>query len=421
MLSGVLAGTAAGAAEPVGTGESALANTVLGGALGAAIPGVVGGVRHLLKPNAATAASAQKAASLGIPVGAADLSSNAAVRAARSITNDIPIAGMSGQALRDAQQAGLNKAVGGAFGSPSAKLMPDVVDAAKSRMGGEFDRLWKQNNLEVDSTVFRNLQDLRAAAADLPKAQAQRVISQIDDFWSRAQPGQNGAPVISGEVANNFQKWLRTQAKPNSALEHEFSTMRKEIIGAFNRSISPDDAAALTLNRSQYKAFKTVEPLLDKGVVGTAGRAEGDIPASLLSEAVRKNYSGLSSQTDRPALADIAQVASRFMVDRVPQTGGSARAMLQNAGLLGISGGGLGLAAGLGAPAGVAIGGAGALGLNSLLNSQALAKSLLGGGASRNLLGPSSPALASKEALLLGLQRSPLALASLFGSPALEQ
>ena len=61
---------------------------------------------------------------------------------------------------------------------------------------------------------------------------------------------------------------------------------------AFNRSVSPDDAAALALTQKKYKAFKTVEPLLAKGEAGVAGRRAGDVPAALLPSAVFNSYKG---------------------------------------------------------------------------------------------------------------------------------
>lgn len=406
ILSGFGAGAVAGAFEPTGTGDSRLANTVLGGALGGVLPAAVGGVRNLLKPDAATLAAAQKANQYGIPLGPADLSTNRMVRAAQSVTNDIPIAGMPGASLREQQQQAFNKAVGGQFGAAEAKLTPDVVDAAKKRMGAEFDRIWNNNSLTVDNQMFTAMQDLRTAAQSLPAGQRANVISKIDDLWSRAVPGANGAPTIPGQTANQFQQFLREQARPNSPLEYEFSTLRRAVIDGFNRSIGPADAAALTANRSQYKAFKTVEPLLDKGAVGTAGRGQGDIPASLLSEAVRRNYPGLSSQVNAPPLAELASLGSRFLADRTAQTGGSPRAALQNMGLL--------------SSLLTTVGGAGPA--NMLLNSKTLGQSVMNGGqASRRLLGPSSQLLAGKEAAALGLQRLPLGLLSMFGLPAPEQ
>lgn len=407
VVSGALAGGLTGFMQPVGPSESATANTALGTALGAAIPAAGKALLWAAKPSADMAATAAKAEKYGIPVGAADMSSNGMVKGARSFTNDLPIVGIPGQMLKAKQEDALTRAVGDTFGAPFARLTPEVMDAAKKRMGAEFDRLWGNNNLVVDGQMFAAMQNLRQAAQSLPAGQRANVISKIDDLWSRSAPGAGGAPTIPGQTANEFQQFLREQAKPNSALEYEFSTLRRAIIDGFNRSISPADAAALTLNRSQYKAYKTVEPLLDKGVVGTAGRAEGVVPSALLPEAVRRSYSGLSSQTTTPALAELAQVSGRLLADRTPQTGGSARAMLQNMGI------GAGLTASSSvAPMTTALGVAGGAALNAALNSPRLAKALTGQKAQRGLLSVSPEELAAELLLLTG-SRAPIALPGL--------
>ena len=406
LLSGAIAGGLSGALEPLAGDESRIARAAVGAGLGMAVPAAVQGVAKVLRPDEATRATAQKAAQYGIPVAPGDLTSNGLVKGVRSLFNDLPVIGAPGRALKDQQQAALNAAVGEQFGVQGAKrLTPDVVDAAKQRMGAEFDRLWGSNSLTVDAPLIQQIQKLQAVAADMPKAEGSELSSKINDFLSRMQPGQGGAPTISGEAANNFQQWLRQQAAGKQGFAQEaVSDLRKSILDAFGRSVSPADAAALTLNRSQYKAFKTVEPLLDKGAAAVAGRIEGNIPAALLPAAVQKSYSGLSSRTNAPPLADLAQVAGRFLVDRTPQTGGSARALAQN---MGVMGGGM---AGLYAnPVGTAAGIGGALATNSLLNSGRAGAALLKSVPPVGLLSSPSLSRAAKEAGLLALERSPLA------------
>lgn len=394
VLSGIAAGAASGFMQPVGEGESAAANTALGATLGAAIPGAASGLKWLVKPTEDVAKTAALAAKYGIPVGAADLSRNGFVKGLQSFTNDMPIGGIPGNNLRAAQTDAFTKAVGSTFGAAETRLTPDVVDAAKKTMGAEFDRLWGRNMLVADQQMLSSLASLKAAAADLPSAQSGKVIGAIDDFLGRLQTNQQGQPAVSGDLANKFQSWLRSQSDSTSGFVRDaLGEARSAIIGAFNRSIGPADAAALTTNRASWKAFKTVEPILDKGSVGTAGRVEGTIPPALLSEAVRKSYRGLSSQTDQPALAELAQVGGRLLADRTPQTGGSARALIQQSPLL------------------ASLFGLGTLPINAALSSQALARAA--SSTPRGLLSPSSIEDAAREALLLGVQRSPTLLPGL--------
>lgn len=287
----------------------------------------------LAKP--ADDALVQLAGKYNIPVGLADTTKNKLVKSARSLMNDLPLTGSIGAAQSEAKQAAFNRAVGGTFGAAEGKLTPQVLDAAKGKLGAEFDRIWNGNDLQLDPQFLTAIQRLRSEASNLPQGESARLSGWVDDLLSRVQTGPNGQAIIPGNIANPFQSKLRQEAeKGNGFLKSGLEDLRKEVIGAFNRSIGATDAAALTANRSAYKNFKTVEPLLNKGAVGTAGRELGDVPASLLPEAVRSSFSGLSSQTRQPALAELARVGSGLLADRVPQTGGSARALLQNTGLL---------------------------------------------------------------------------------------
>lgn len=368
---GALSGAAsAGLVNPADVGQ--------GAAAGAALPivgQVVGkGLRtvgNALGPNQASLDLGRTAQKYGIPVTAGDLGGTT-TKALRSVLSDAPLIGAIGAETKSAQQKAYNKAVGSTFGAAEESLTPQVVDQAKARLGSEFDRIWNANSLSVDAPLVRGLADLRVQAGKLPQAAGDSLQREIDDLLSKVKTDPAGNPIIPGDVANKFQSYLRRRAEGSQELRNELGDMRQSIIGAFNRSVSPADAAALTLTRSQYKAFKTVEPLLTGAELGVAGRMVGDVPASMLPQAVRKGYSDPTGTE----LGDLAAVGSNLLADRVVRTGGSARAAVQN-GLLG---------AGLYANPGLALGGAaGAAGLAAALNSPRLGARMLK--PSGNLLG----------------------------------
>lgn len=359
-------GASAGAVDPSQAGTGAL--------IGGAIPGGVAAVgkagqmlRGALQPSQATQDVAAKAQQYGIQLGAGDVVENRGVQALRSILKDAPLTGGMAAGAREGQQEAFNRAVGGTFGAPEKKLTLQVLDQAKQRMGAEFDRIWNNNSVQVDAQLLRKLQDLDAIANKLPRNEGASLAAEIQDLMSRMSPGASGAPEIPGDVANKFQQYLRRRAESSAGLRNELGDLRRALIGNFNRSVSPADAAALTMNRAQYKAFKTVEPVLRSSELAVAGRTAGDVPAALLPGAVNKSYSNLNAP-----LADLAQVGSRFLVDRTPQTGGSARAALQNT----VIGAAL---MGTGGIPGIAAGAVGGAALQKALQSPAGAQLLLGG------------------------------------------
>lgn len=367
----ITGGAASGAIDPSQTGMGA----AIGGALPVGISGI--GKAGQLIGSAFKGAPAvdQDLARMAIekyqiPLGASDVSGSTSAKALRSVLNDAPFIGRVGDAQKAAIQSGYNKAVGGTFGADANKLTPDVIDAAKARMGSEFDRIWNNNVLKVDAPMMQSMAELEKQAAKLPRNEGDSIRAELKDLYSKMNQSEMGDVVIDGQTANKFQSYLRRRAESSSGLKNELGDLRQNIISTFNRSVSADDAAALALNRSQYKAFKTVEPLLNKGEAGVAGREAGDVPASLLPNAVAQSYSRAAGVP----LADVSKIGSQFLVDRVARTGGSTRAAIQNSAI----GGALGFGAmsnpwALGA---VPL----AYGANRMLGSPALAKRMLNGG-----------------------------------------
>lgn len=375
---GMLTRTAGGAITGGATAAAVNPEDVVSGAVaGGAMPGAVralgsvgSAVGRQLRPGGDSAQLARKAIDMGAPLGIADVAEGKFTKAVRSVLNDAPLTGGIGAAQNDAKQKWFNRAVGEVFDAADDKLTPQVMDAAKTKMGDEFDRIWSNNSLKVDNQLLTTLSKTRANASMLPKAERSRIVSMLDDLEGQVVQAADGSMVIPGEVANRYQSSIRKASESAQGfLKNDLTDLRKDVIGAFNRSVSADDAAALALNQRKYKAFKTVEPLLNKGEVGVAGREAGDVPAGLLPGAVLQSYK--SNPAGSP-LAELSKIGSKYLVDRTPQTGGSIRAGIQNSAI--------GAALGMGAlsnpllAAGVVPVG---MGLNQMLGSPMLARGLL--------------------------------------------
>lgn len=428
IVEGMVAGAAQGAFQPVAEGESRAANTAIGTVAGGAVPGVIQGARALATPRNGDLA-ARAINQYGIPLGVADVTDSKIVKAARSVLNDLPVTGAMGAADKEAVQRGFNRAVGDTFGANADSLTPAVVDAARGRMGAEFDRIWGSNTMPYDAPLFQEIQRLRQSAAMLPGTvnahhgggDAARLWGWLNDVESKMVPDAQGNLYMPGDVANRMQSGLRKQAESASGfLKDDLNTLRQAMISAFNRNVSPADAAALSANRNAYKAFKTVEPILNKAEAGVAGRVAGDVPAALLPGAVVQSYGNRVAQSP---FADLSQIAGRYLVDRTPQTGGSARALIQNTGVGALTlGGGLGAGMATGTALPVAAGFGAGIGLQSALGSTRLANSLLTPQVQRGLLSAPQLAPAVSELLRTNAQRAaiPLSLGLLVPSPALE-
>lgn len=332
-----VAGGAAGGGVAAGLVNPEDAGT--GAAIGAAMPGAVQvlgragqAVGRAVGPNINNPDLARRAVQeYQIPLGPADMSASRATKALRSVLNDAPLVGGIGERQGQAVQAGFNRAVGRTFGAEADSLTPEVLDGAKQRMGAEFDRIWNQNRITVDLKMAEELAALRAEVDKLPQGESARLRSWLEDVASKVVEDGTGNFTIPGDVANRLQSRLRQESeKAQGFLKDALAGLRRTVIGGFNRSVSPEDAAALSKNMGQYKAFKTVEPLLQSAEAGVAGRVAGDVPAALLPQAVRQSYRGNIAQSP---FADLTQIGSQFVADRVARTGGSTRAMIQNSAL----------------------------------------------------------------------------------------
>lgn len=365
----ITGGATAGLVNPEDAGLGAMIGGAMPGAAMAA--GKVGqAIGRQLKPSAEVAPLARRAMEMGAPLGVADVAEGKFTKAVRSVLNDAPMTGGIGAAQNEAKQKWFNRAVGEVFDAADDKLTPEVLDAAKKKMGTEFDRIWGSNNLIVDDKLMASLGKTRANAMMLPKGERARIVSMLDDLEGQIAQAPDGSIVIPGDVANRYQSTIRKTAESaQSFLKDELTRLRGDMLSAFNRSVSPEDAAALALNQKKYKAFKTVEPLLAKGEAGVAGREAGDVPASLLPNAVMGSY---KSNVAGSPLAELSRIGSKFLVDRTPQTGGSARAMIQNSAIGGALGAGMLTNPALALPV-IPLG----MGLNKALGSPALARSLI--------------------------------------------
>lgn len=367
-----------------------------GGVIGAALPGVAkaagavgGAVGRALSPNVRMPELARVAVEkYGIPLGPADISASRTTKAARSILNDAPLTAGIGERQRENVVRAFNRAIGDTFDAAAEKLTPAVMKAAKVKLGAEFDRIWSGNSLVLDGDFVKGIRSLQASADELPAGESARLGRWIDDLLSRAAPDASGALSIPGEVANKFQSTLRREAdKAQGFLKEDLSNLRREILGAFNRNVSPADAAALAANQAKYRAMKTVEPVVKKAEAGVGGREVGDVAPELLPMAVIKSYG--DNMASSP-FADLVQIGSHFIADRVARTGGSTRAAIQNTALGGaLVGGAMGgdlLTAGATIPA-------------AMLTQKAMGSPLLGRASLAMNKGAGGPALTLAEQL----------------------
>jgi len=292
------------------------------------------------------AALAQKAESLGIQVPGDRMVNSKPLNALAASLEYMPLSGRT--ATLDKMQGQLNRAVSRTFGQDSDNVTM-ALRKAQGDLGSKFDTVLQSNKVKVDDQFLQDLVEQgQRAGAELETGQASIINKQIEEILGKAKNGE-----IDGQAAYNIKKTLDRIGQRNSPEAYYASDLRKSLMGALNRSLSPEDAAAFAKVRQQYGTMLDLKKMAQNG-------ADGDISIARLA-----NMKNIGNQE----LQDLADISAQFLKAREGQHGAMQRVVL----------GGLGAAgAGSGMVSPLLFGGAMAAGrgANAALNSNAL-KSLL--------------------------------------------
>ena len=306
---------AAGTAVTNATGDPLIAALLMGAPAAAVRGSSAIGNRLMGTVDPATAQLAQTARDThGIPLTAPQISDSPALRFGASAINRMPFSGAGAKSAE--QQTAFNRAVAQTFGENAGGITPDVMQRAKQRIGGEFDRVAQNTTIRPD---VQFIGDLRGAMSDaarvLPEAEVRPLSAQLENIADVVR--QNGG-VIPGE---SYQALTKTGSPLNRAMSssdpnvsHYAGRIKDALDDTMRRSATPEDAQALTNAKLQYKNMKTVEDLVEKS-------PNGDISPPLLMGAVRKSYGDMAYRGGGD-IGDLARIGQRFLKE--PPSSGTA-------------------------------------------------------------------------------------------------
>lgn len=284
------------------------------------------------KVSPEVAALYQKATSLGIPVNVAQLSDSKFVKTLASAVESMPFTGAA--ATRQSQQEAFNRAVSRTFGEDAPKVTRDLYDAARTRLGQQFEDLSARNNLNVTPALLSDIGNVSNSATKFATQDTNRAVTNaIDELMSKMDPATGKIP---GAAYQSLDSQLSKLLKGGDEKSVYLGQLRDAIRSAMDHSIAPADQAAWSTARSQYKNLKAVRDLVAKE------GADGNISPALLMGRLNATQAGKETMArgSRGELGDIAQVGKQFLLDKIPNSGTAQRALA-----LSVLGGG-GLAAG---------------------------------------------------------------------------
>lgn len=340
--------------------------------LGAGRQAIASGAGRLLSaPSQNAAELANQAIDAGIPLKVSQVSPSKVAKLVDSVTGQVPFSGA--QPFQEAQQQAFNRAVGRTIGVDSPTITADVFAGAKQRIGSEFERLTANNNLPLTPELVGKLRNVADEAASLYGADAQRPINtMIDRLLDQSQGG-----VVPGRAYQSIDSAIGKVMGSGGEKSVPLGDLRSVLRDAMDQSIRPEDQAAWTRARQQWRDLKTLEPLVAKDNI------EGNISPGQLLGRVAANNSGKSAMASgrRGELGNLASVGQRFLKQQIPDSGTAQRNFAGKAlGSVGSLGGGLAAGSLLGPLGGLlTVGGTvgGARGVQSALQSEAMVNALL--------------------------------------------
>lgn len=343
---------------------------LVAGIVGGVAPGLAGLVKQggkaaissrFGKVDPETQALARSALVEGIPLKASQVSTSKFAKALDSVTGQVPFSGAP--KFTDQQQQAFNAAVARTIGEDATKITPQVFAKARDRIGAEFDRLSANASLPLDPSVTSKLRQVVQDTRDFYGDESARLVSNVINRLAT----QNVAGVVPGKAFQSIDSQIGKAIATGGEKAAPLGDLREALRDAIEANISPEDAAAWSTARQQYRDLKTIEPLVAKD-----GQTSGNISPAGLMGRVTANGAGKSSMANgrRGDLGDLASIGQRFVKETVPDSFTAKRLAIID----GLKSAGL-----VGAGAGASYAGAGttAAGLASLVGTSKLTQSIL--------------------------------------------
>lgn len=271
---------------------------------------------------------------------------NRAVRWFESAANDTPFNGGRGVALNDQAAEQFTQAALRRAGVQNAdRATPDVIDAAFTDLGNQFNTLAQRNTMRVDNRLMHDLRTSIDEYNDItPPTLRPGLLENIHGDLQNIAAAQGN---MSGEAYQALRSRLesirRGAVGNNPQFARALGDIRDDLDTAMARSASPNDQAAWRLAREQYRNLLAIEKAM-----GGAGEntALGLISPSQLRTAVKtqNKRTFVRGQND---LGNLARAGEAIMKP-LPNSGTPARLAAQHlmSGLGAIVGGSVGHAPG---------------------------------------------------------------------------
>jgi hypothetical protein len=323
---GVLGG-AMGMAQPVATGESRAANTALGAGLGVAGQGVANAIGRAVRPVQSTlspelAGLAGKAEAMGIPLSAGQKTGSRPLAITESVLENLPFTADKQLAGREVQRAAFNRAALRTIGADADKATPEVLLAAKERIGKTFQDLSARNAVGLDDEFVTALAKVDSSVTPFSSPKISDTVEKALELASKGRISGQEYQKVRSSLGKAASSAFSTDAELGQALK----SIRNALDDAATRSITESDKKAWAEARKQWQALK----VLEKAAAPTSTDAvAGNVSPAKLASALNTIDKGFKYGTGQQELGDVARVGQAFIKDQIPNSGTAQRQFYQ--------------------------------------------------------------------------------------------
>ena len=322
-IPGLAGGAASGATTAAQTGQDVRQGAAFGGAVGAAAPFAVDTGNALLASR--NPAVIQAVTQHGIPLRAGQVSDSRIIRYLDDITapESSNVAQRTAVTTDAARSMGVTPEIAAANGLPAGQITPQVMTFARNMNGGTMNAIERANAID-GAPLTDLLTDLRTIAADASRTPSsfQDIRPHIQDIIDTIQrnsgrlPGQAFGDLIAHGEA------LDVASRSGSSVVKEYAGRIQEALrNAMQASLTPQEAAAYTQARLQYKNMMTLAPLVNKGI-------PGQISPLLLQGAANRSFTG-NAFRGAGQLGNLGDVSQQFL-KAPPQSGTEPREFVRD-------------------------------------------------------------------------------------------
>lgn len=286
-------------------------------ALGAAVPIAGAALSKIPKPNVSQAVKELAATAkdkFGIDLSLDQIAPSNVRDTVQKISQNIPGSGVD--AFLEKQQGQWMRGVAKTIGEDADNLSPEVINKYLARAGKDFEGVLAGKNIKFAQKDINSLADIATAAKRKVSSNladvVQNNVNDVLDNLSKFKVGNGGMREVPGEKLASLRSQLLSDLPGiEGGARQQVAKIIDNIDDVVNTHLSPSEVKQLATARTQWRNYRTIEPLLEKSTDGMIN------PTQLMQRVASSKYIRASRKvTGEDDLVDLARIGKQFMAKK---------------------------------------------------------------------------------------------------------